>query len=474
MVAQNLDQWVAQQENIVETLRAQGGNFEDNFPVVPNEYTNWIDEIRASVESAALADLSHHMTAVHLEGPDTIRLLKDLCINDFDNFEVGQAKQIVMCNHNGHVMGDGPLLRLGKEEFFGPGIHATKWLQFNLETNDYDVMAEIEPPTPMLSGNPQEFVFQVQGPKSYDVLDKLTDDDFREIGFYRFDDITLAGREIRAFGHGMSPEAGFEFHGPYEYAAELREAIVDAGEEFGLRELGSKTYVANSVRLGWIPPFMKPVYNIPEMKEYRQWADGEKEQAYGKFSQEYNTDSELKHTFESSFSIEGSYDSDDISDYYLNPVELGYGKLVDLSHDFVGKEAVERSLTDPDRTLVSLMWDDDDVSRVNNSLYRDGENYKFMDNLPRLGWARQPYDKVTRNGETVGISHSRSFEWDLRGIVSLCTIDVEYSEPGTEVTLVWGEPDGESPNPRIEDHAQTEIRTEVQPAPYITDRRRSN
>lgn len=464
MTGQSLEAWVRAQDDIVETFRRQGGYYEEHFPVVPNEYTNWIDELRATVESAALADLSHHMTAVHLEGPDVIRLLSDLCINDFDHFPVGRAKQIVMCNHDGKVMGDGPLLRLGEEEFHGPGIHATKWLAFNIETGDYDVDATFEPPTPMLSGDPAEFVFQVQGPRAEAVLAELTEADLREVGFYAFEDVTLAGREVRAFGHGMSPESGFEFHGPYEYADELREAIVEAGEAYGLRELGSKTYVSNSVRLGWIPPFIKPVYDGEEMRPYREWATPEKERRYGKF---WAADE----TFESSFSINGSLDADDVRDYYMSPVELGYGKLIDFDHDFVGREALEREVAEPERTKVSLMWDRADVNRVNNSLFDEGQNYKYMDNLPRVGWARMAYDEVRKDGERVGISHSRSFEWDVRGMVSLARVNREHGAPGTEVTVVWGEPGGRSPNPKIEDHAQTEIRATVRPAPYVTDRR---
>lgn len=463
-MAQNLEEWVNAQGNLVETFRRQGGYYEDNFPVVPNEYTNWIDELRATVETCALADLSHHMTAVHLKGSDTVRFLKDLCVNDFDNFDIGQAKQIIMCNHDGKIMGDGPLLRLGEHEFTGPGIHATKWLQFNLETGDYDVTARIEPPTPMLPGDPEQFVYQVQGPKAYAVLEELTDADLASIGFYRFREITLSGREVRAFGHGMSPESGFEFHGPYEYADEIRSAFVEAGREYGLRELGSKTYVSNSVRLGWVAPLIKPVYEGEEMRAYREWADAGKEQEYGKWGSS-------EETFESSFSLEGSFDSDEVSDYYMSPVELGYGKLIDLDHDFIGRDALQRELENPKRTLVSLLWDDGDVNRINNSLWGDGPNHKFMDNLPRIGWARMAYDKVLKDGHLVGISHSRSFEWDIRGVVSLCRIAVEHSDPGTEVRVAWGEPDGESPNPKIESHQPTEIKATVAKSPYVEDRR---
>jgi vanillate/3-O-methylgallate O-demethylase len=44
---------------------------------------------------------------------------------------------------------------------------------------------------------------------------------------------------------------------------------------------------------------------------------------------------------------------------------------------------------------------------------------------------------------------------------------VEHSEPGTEVTLVWGEEGGESPNPKVEPHVQTEIDATVAPNPYV-------
>jgi vanillate/3-O-methylgallate O-demethylase len=49
-------------------------------------------------------------------------------------------------------------------------------------------------------------------------------------------------------------------------------------------------------------------------------------------------------------------------------------------------------------------------------------------------------------------------------MLSLCTIDVASSEPGTQVTVHWGTPQG----------PQKAIRATVAPAPYKTDRRRSD
>ncbi|HKJ57593.1 MAG TPA: aminomethyl transferase family protein [Halobacteriales archaeon] len=437
----------------VEILRRQGADYTDNFPVVPNEVTNWLDEQRAITETVTLADLSHHMTSLRVEGPDAVDLLEGLSVNSFADFPVGRAKQVVMCSPEGHVIGDGPLLRLDDDVFYGPGVLSANWVRYTVETGDWDVEVETEPRTSAHPGDPEQFVFQVQGPNAPEVLEGVTDADLDAIGFYAFEEIDLAGVETVALGHGMSTEAGFEFIGPYEGSEQVREAIVEAGEAHGLRQLGSRAYHTLSVKLGWLPPGVPPIYDAPEMAGYREWLGPDSREA--------------------TYSIDGSFDSDDVSDYYMSPLELGYGKLVAFDHEFVGREALETQVEEPHRELVSLRWDDEDVVSVYASLFGDGETEKFM-GLPRVGWARANYDRVEDPGtrDLVGISHSRSYEWDVRGMISLCRIDPDYAEPGTEVTVVWGEPPG-SPNPKAERHAQTEIRATVGPIPYSEDRRRS-
>lgn len=433
----------------VELLRRQGESFTNYFPIVPTEVTNWLDEHRAITETCTLADLSHHMASLRLTGPDVLDLLGDLCVNDFDQYEVGRAKQIVMCTPRGHYLGDGPLLRIAEDECYGPGIAAADWVEYNVETGDYDVDVAIEPPSFRMDGDPELFVYQVQGPKALDVLSGVTDADLEEIDFYRFEDVELAGRTVRVLGHGMSTEPGFEFHGPFGDSVAVRDAIMEAGGEHDIRRLGVRAYQTLSVKLGWLPPGVPPIYDVPEMEGYREWLDEDSR--------------------EGSFSLDGSFDGDDITDYYYSPVELGYESLIDFDHDFVGREALTAEVADPQRTLVTLQWDDDDVVSIYGSLFEPGPTRKFM-NLPRIGWARTNYDQVRRDGELVGISHTRSYQHDVRSIVSLCRMDVAFSEPGTEVTVVWGEGPG-SPNRKAERHVQTEIAATVGPVPYSADRR---
>jgi hypothetical protein len=56
--------------------------------------------------------------------------------------------------------------------------------------------------------------------------------------------------------------------------------------------------------------------------------------------------------------------------------------------------------------------------------------------------------------------------------LSIAVVDDASAEPGTSVTLVWGEPDGGTRKTQVERHRQTEIRATVAPAPYADAVRR--
>ena len=58
------------------------------------------------------------------------------------------------------------------------------------------------------------------------------------------------------------------------------------------------------------------------------------------------------------------------------------------------------------------------------------------------------------------------YTYNERAMISLAMVDVEHSEPGTEVTLVWGEEGRGSSKPTVERHQQAEIRATVASVPY--------
>jgi syringate O-demethylase len=84
-----------------------------------------------------------------------------------------------------------------------------------------------------------------------------------------------------------------------------------------------------------------------------------------------------------------------------------------------------------------------------------------------------PFDKVRVNGGTVGVSTWIGYSANEGKMLTLAVLDAQHAEPGTEVTLVWGEEDGGSGKPTVERHVQTELRAVVAPVPYVESVRRS-
>jgi syringate O-demethylase len=96
----------------------------------------------------------------------------------------------------------------------------------------------------------------------------------------------------------------------------------------------------------------------------------------------------------------------------------------------------------------------------------EGERAKFID-WPSAVYSMHPYDRVTVDGETVGVSTWIGYSANEGKMLTLAVVDAEYAEPGMQVTFVWGEEDGGSAKPTVEPHVQTEIRAVVSPVPYV-------
>jgi vanillate/3-O-methylgallate O-demethylase len=442
-------------QSLEEKLQAAGGAVEMArnsqigpyvYPAVPAEFSNWRDEQVSWVETSALFDQSHHMLDLQLEGPDTIRLLSDLGVNSFENFGVNKAKQLVVCNHDGYVIGDGILFHLEQNRLRLVGRpSAHNWVQYHAETGDYDVALSRDERTAVNpSGRRELYRFQVQGPTALDVLKKANGGSLPEVRFFNMGELTLGGHKVRALHHGMSGVPGLELWGPWDEREDVRAAIVEAGEDFGLRQVGSRVYATNTLESGWIPCPLPAVFTGDELKAYREWlpANG----------------------YEGTGSLGGSYYSDDIADYYRTPHDLGYWPFVKFDHDFIGRDALEAIVDQPRLKKVTLAWNGEDVARSIGTLFEKGNPVKYID-IPLSNYSTWPNDKVLLDGELVGLSTFSGYSYNERSYLSLAMVDVDL-EFGTEVTLVWGEENGGSSKPVVERHAQAEIRAIVSPAPY--------
>jgi vanillate/3-O-methylgallate O-demethylase len=416
------------------------------YPAVQAEFSNWRDEQIAWRETAALFDQSHHMTDLYIEGPDALKLLSDTGVNTFANFAPMKAKQFVAVNYDGYVIGDAILFYLDENRFNLVGRpSAHNWVQFHGETGDYDVTFDRDERTAVNpAGRRKCYRFQVQGPTALDVIAAAIAGPVPEVKFFNMTDLTIGGRTVRALHHGMSGAPGLELFGPWEEAEDVRGAIVEAGKDHGLRQVGSRVYATNTLESGWIPCPMPAVFTGEKMKAYREWLPANGYEATG--------------------SLGGSLYSDSIEDYYTTPHDLGYWAFVKFDHDFIGREALEKIEDEPRRRKVTIAWNGEDVAKAQQTMYEKGDPTKYID-LPLSNYSTWPHDKLLLDGELVGVSTFSGYSYNERSMLSLGYVAVDV-EIGTEVTLVWGEENGGSRKPVVERHRQTEIRAVISPVPY--------
>ena len=284
---------------------------------------------------------------------------------------MNKAKQFVACNYDGYVIGDAILFYLDEDRLSLVGRpSAHNWVQYHGETGDYDVTFERDERSAVNPTGRRLYRYQVQGPTALEVLEKVNGGPLPEIKFFNMGELTIAGHKVRALHHGMSGVPGLELFGPWAEGDEVSAAIVEAGKEFGLAQVGSRVYATNTLESGWIPCPLPAVFTGDDMKAYREWlpADG----------------------YEGTGSLGGSFYSDDIADYYLTPHELGYGGFVKFDHDFTGREALEQ-------------MPEADAQEGDARVERRGRRARDGDDVPEAATARSTStcrSRTTRRGRT--------------------------------------------------------------------------
>jgi vanillate/3-O-methylgallate O-demethylase len=349
------------------------------------------------------------------------------------------------------VIGDGILFHLDEEEFVWVGrAPVANWLKYQAETGDYKLDFELDDRSP---GRPYGkavtrayWRFQIQGPNAWPVIEKLNGGPVEQLKFFRMAEMNVAGQRVRTLRHGMAGEPGLELWGPYETYDQTREAILEAGAEFGLLPCGARAYASNTLESGWIPSPLPAIYTGEELRGYREWL--------------------APNSYEATNAVAGSFVSDDIEEYYTNPFELGYAHMVKFDHDFIGRDALEQIDPATQRQKVTLAWEADDVAQIFDSMFDvEGESYQFFD-LPIANYGASNFDSVLDpDGNVIGYSMFTGYSANEKRALSLATIDPEI-ELGTEVHVVWGEPDGGTRKTTVEPHKQISIRAIVSPAPY--------
>jgi vanillate/3-O-methylgallate O-demethylase len=333
---------------------------------------------------------------------------------------------------------------------------SANWIRFHADTGKYDVKITHDDRSP---GNPKgkavnriSYRFQIQGPNAWKVIEKLNGGPVPEIKFFFMGTIKIGKHTVRALRHGMAGAPGLEVWGPYADKHYIQSTIVQAARDVGvdLALVGSRAYSTNTLESGWIPSPLPGIYTGDGMmKDYRDWLGADSYEAVG--------------------SIGGSFVSDNIEDYYVNPFELGYGFYIGWKKNFIGKEALTK-LKDSkkNRKKVTIEWNRDDLLKVVASSFEEGTPYKWID-FPQPNYASTNADMLMSKGKMVGTSMFNGYSFNERCMLSLAVVNDDV-QIGDQLTLVWGEPQTTGKT-STEPHKQAEIRVLVAPTPYSRDAR---
>jgi glycine cleavage system aminomethyltransferase T len=416
------------------------------FPGLPVNHDTWRQEHRSWREGVSLFNMSYHMTELRLRGSDAVPFMQQYALNKLGKFPVLSAKQLVLTAADGNLIGDAIIVR-EEEDFFRivGAPPAIDWLTFNLSDTDLDVVGEKEDSwSPWSQHDRDIYRIQLQGPNVMALLADLTGDTMPDIGFFRVGEFEIAGHHVRALRHGMAGTPGFEIYGPWAEHESVLDAITEAGQQHGLQKVGG-LQPPFPVESGWFSMPMPAIYTDPEFASYREWLDT---------------------TFvETIASLRGSFVSDRVEDYYVDAIEAGYGKLIDWDQDFMGRDALREKAENPKRKKVTLEWNDEDVTRaIGAGLFGNPSQGHYV-NMPNLTYGTFQNDSVLLDGQQVGTSALACYSSNAEHVLSNAIIAIEHAEPGTELTLLWGDPT--LPEGGNNGSGLQEIRVTVASSPYF-------
>lgn len=226
-----------------------------------------------------------HMGEFFITGPETIDLIQKVTTNDASKLVDGQAQYTCLPNKNGGIVDDLIIYRFNAEKFMLV-VNASNiekdWNWIN-QHNTFDAQLTDESDAYSL--------LAIQGPKAVEAMQSLTNEDLSAIKFYHFKEATFAGcPNVIISATGYTGSGGFEIYFKNENAEKIWEAVMKAGEGFGIEPTGlaardtlrlemgfclygndiDETTSPIEAKLGWITKFNKDFINSEALKEEKE------------------------------------------------------------------------------------------------------------------------------------------------------------------------------------------------------------
>jgi len=201
---------------------------------MPVQYTNVIDEHRTTRTNATLFDICH-MGEIEVRGPQALDLLQLALTRDLAGQKTGQVKLSALLNDRGGIIDDLTVYKMAEDFYMLVTNASTREpdylrVQSILEEKKFDCrLADVSDKTGKLD---------LQGPRSEEILRKLTPADLKGIRFYCFSEAQVAGIPAIISRSGYTGEDGFEIYAAAEKMGLIWDALMAAGAPLGMKPAG--------------------------------------------------------------------------------------------------------------------------------------------------------------------------------------------------------------------------------------------
>jgi sarcosine oxidase subunit alpha len=166
-------------------------------------------------------------------GPDVVEALERLYPCHVHDIRPGRSRYALVLNERGHLIDDGMICRDGDTRFTltftsGGASAAEMWVRDWIET--WQLRVHVLDRTMSLGA------INVTGPRAVDLLGRLGLTDPPR--FLQHDHRTVAGVDCHVMRLSFTGEASFELHHPLDGSVTLWRALLDAGDDLGVRPHG--------------------------------------------------------------------------------------------------------------------------------------------------------------------------------------------------------------------------------------------
>ncbi len=339
-------------------------------------YSDFHDiEYNAIREAAALIDVSPLYKFV-VSGQDATRLVDRVITRDATKMAIGQVYYTAWCDERGKVIDDGTVTRRDEQVYFWTAADPSwRWIKMNAHGLD----VQIDDVSDEVAG------LAIQGPKSRDVLEAATRQDWKDVKYFRGRATEIGGVEVYVTRTGYTGDLGYELWVATGDATDMWDAVWEAGQAFGVRPAGIRALDVSRVEAGLI------LLEV-EYTSSRHAVSAE---------QEYS------------------------------PFEIGLGRLVDFGKaDFVGKLALreEQSKGGPARRLVGLEIEWAGIERL----------FAKHDLPPSVSaLVDRSVVPIYKEGRRVGRATSVTWGPTIKKMIGFGSVPPSLAAPGTRLSVEW-------------------------------------